>query len=471
MRATKSMVILARLKDAWKNRHTLGDGDSEVSLKAFLPAALEIQETPPNPLARWLVKSIIGLLTIGVIWAIFGHVNIVATAEGKILPGSRVKIIQPLQKGVIKKILISEGDYVVRGQPLIEFDSTLTSADENRLKKELFSAEMKIAINHLLLKKLNSNDKEYSDGLVKEIVEKEKVDQRHFSKLLQEKWLKIKASESSLNSAREATVAEYKATKIEIEKFKKTLPIVEKRAKILKGLFEKKFASETEYLQVEQERILQSHQLQAEKQHLKQLAASRKQAQQQIDAFLAETKAGILTEITEYKREHSALQEELTKATDANQRQILYAPVAGQMQEVAVTTLGGVVTEAQPLMKIVPTEENLIVEAFIQNKDIGFIENMMPAEVKIHTFPFTKYGIVEAEVVNISDDAIYDEKRGLIYSLLLSMNKKMINVDGRQVPLMPGMEVTAELKTGERRLIEYFLAPLLRHGSESLRER
>ncbi|MEW8439695.1 MAG: HlyD family efflux transporter periplasmic adaptor subunit, partial [Candidatus Thiodiazotropha taylori] len=365
MRATKSMVILARLKDAWKNRHTLGDGDSEVSLKAFLPAALEIQETPPNPLARWLVKSIIGLLTIGVIWAIFGHVNIVATAEGKILPGSRVKIIQPLQKGVIKKILISEGDYVVRGQPLIEFDSTLTSADENRLKKELFSAEMKIAINHLLLKKLNSNDKEYSDGLVKEIVEKEKVDQRHFSKLLQEKWLKIKASESSLNSAREATVAEYKATKIEIEKFKKTLPIVEKRAKILKGLFEKKFASETEYLQVEQERILQSHQLQAEKQHLKQLAASRKQAQQQIDAFLAETKAGILTEITEYKREHSALQEELTKATDANQRQILYAPVAGQMQEVAVTTLGGVVTEAQPLMKIVPTEENLIVEAFI----------------------------------------------------------------------------------------------------------
>ncbi|MEW8441465.1 MAG: HlyD family type I secretion periplasmic adaptor subunit, partial [Candidatus Thiodiazotropha taylori] len=101
----------------------------------------------------------------------------------------------------------------------------------------------------------------------------------------------------------------------------------------------------------------------------------------------------------------------------------------------------------------------------------GFIENMMPAEVKIHTFPVTKYGIVEAAVVNISDDAIYDEKRGLIYSLLLSMNKKMINVDGRQVPLMPGMEVTAELKTGERRLIEYFLAPLLRHGSASLRER
>jgi hemolysin D len=347
----------------------------------------------------------------------------------------------------------------------------LTSADENRLKNELFSTEMKIATNHLLLKKLTSADQAITDGLVKEIVEKERVDQHHFSKLLQEKWLKIKASESSLNSAREATVAEYKATKIEIERIKKTLPIVEKRSKILKGLYEKKFASETEYLQVEQERILQSHQLQAEKQHLKQLAASRKQAQQQIDAFLAETKAGILTEITEYKREYSALQEELKKAKDANQRQILYAPVAGQIQEVAVTTLGGVVTEAQPLMKIVPNEESLIVEAFIQNKDIGFVEKRMPAEVKIHTFPFTKYGIVEAKVVNISDDAIYDEKRGLTYSLLLAMNKKRINVDGRQVPLMPGMEVTAELKTGERRLIEYFLAPLLRHGSESLRER
>jgi hemolysin D len=122
-------------------------------------------------------------------------------------------------------------------------------------------------------------------------------------------------------------------------------------------------------------------------------------------------------------------------------------------------------------MKIVPDEEFLVVEVFVENKDIGFVEKEMPAEVKIHTFPFTKYGVIDAEVENISDDAIYDEKRGFTYSMLLAMKEKTIAVEGREVQLMPGMEVTAEIKTGERRLIEYFLAPLLRHGKESLRER
>jgi hemolysin D len=145
--------------------------------------------------------------------------------------------------------------------------------------------------------------------------------------------------------------------------------------------------------------------------------------------------------------------------------------VSGQIRELTVTTRGVVVTEAQPLMKIVADEASLIVEVHLENKDIGFVKKAMPAEVKIHTFPFTKYGVIEAEVLTISDDAIFDENRGFTYSLLLAMNSKTINVDGRAVRLMPSMEVTAELKTGERRLIEYFLAPLLRHGQESLRER
>lgn len=464
-------TLIDSFRDAWKNRHSLGDSEKEQTLTAFLSAALEIQETPPNPLARWLAKSIVALLLIGITWAIFGEVNVVASAEGKILPGSRVKVIQPLQKGVIKSILVSEGEYVSQGQPLIELDSTLTGADESRLESELLSTEMKLAVNQALLKRLNKKKGEPIEDWAVEIADENERSKNHFNKLLQEKWLQIKARESSLISAKEAAVAEYKATRIEIEKLKQTLPIIEKRAKILKGLYDKQYATETEYLQLEQERIQQSHQLAAEKQHLSQLKATKKQAQQQIDALIAETKAGILAEISENRREQSALHEELTKAKDTNQRQILYAPVSGQIQEMAITTQGGVVTEAQPIMKIVPDEENLIVEAFIENKDIGFVEKEMSAEVKIHTFPFTKYGIVEAEVVNISDDAIFDEKRGLTYSLLLAMNKKTINVDGRDVRLMPGMEVTAELKTGERRLIEYFLAPLLRHKDESLRER
>jgi hemolysin D len=465
-----------RLKDAWVNRHKLGDSGKSQALNAFLPAALEIEATPPNPLTQWLARSIVVLLLIFVLWALIGKVNVVASAQGKILPGSRVKVVQPLEKGVIKKIFINEGESVTQGQALIELDATRTGADEKRLDSELLNARMALAVNEALLKRLNSKQGKGND------VEKSQFDeipwsgevgdeQSHFKTLLQEKWLQYQSRIAALINAREAADAEYEATKIEIGKLKKTLPIITKRAEITKGLYEKKYASEIEYLELEQTRIEQAHRLSAEKQHLSQLQAAQNQAQRQIDTLHAETKASVLTEITEYRREITALQEELVKARDINQRQILYAPVSGQVQELAVNTEGGVVTEAEPLMKIVPDEAFLVVEVFLENKDIGFVEKAMPAEVKIHTFPFTKYGVIEAEVENISDDAIYDEKRGFTYSMLLAMKEKTIAVEGREVQLMPGMEVTAEIKTGERRLIEYFLAPLLRHGKESLRER
>ncbi|MCM8857953.1 MAG: HlyD family type I secretion periplasmic adaptor subunit [Candidatus Thiodiazotropha sp.] len=469
-------TFVDNFRDAWKNRHTLGDSQKSRELSAFLPAALEIQETPPNPIAQWVTRSIIALLVSFMVWALFGEVNIVASAQGKILPGSRVKTIQPLQKGIVKNILVSEGEYVTQGQPLIELDGTRTGADESRLENELNSAKMKLAINDALLLRLGGDDdhqyKQEESGIDFENgSEGFALEQQHFERLLQEKWQQYQASVSTLISAREAAEADHEATKIEVHKLTKTLPIITKRAEIIKGLYSKKFATETEYLQLEQERIQQSHQLQEEKQRLTQLKATRKQAQQQISALRAETRAGVLTEITENRREIVALQEELIKASDVNQWQILYAPVSGQIQEMAVTTQGGVVTEAQPLMKIVPDEESLVVEVYLENKDIGFVEKAMSAEVKIHTFPFTKYGIVDAVIQTISDDAIFDEKRGFTYSMLLAMKKKTIDVDGREVRLMPGMEVTAEIKTGERRLIEYFLAPLLRHGQESLRER
>ncbi|MES9991040.1 MAG: HlyD family type I secretion periplasmic adaptor subunit [Candidatus Thiodiazotropha sp.] len=467
---------LDRLKDAWVNRHKLGDDEKNRELTAFLPAALEIEAAPPNPIARWLARSIVVLLVLFLLWALFGEVNIVASAQGKILPGSRVKVVQPLEKGVIKKILVHEGEYVTKGEPLIELDATQTSADRNRLNNEMTNAKMKLAVNEALLRELD-NHGELNNSSVSIQIDREKWSQvdiggeAHFKKLLQEKWRQYQARISTLISAREAVEAEYEATQTEIEKLKKTLPIVTKRVRIIKNLHDKKFASEMEYLQLEQERIEKSHQLAAEKQRLSQLMAGRNQAQQQIDTLRAETKAGMLSEITEFRREIAAIQEELVKARDMDERQILYAPVSGQVQELAVNTEGGVVTEAEPLMKIVPDEASLVVEVFLENKDIGFVEKDMPAEVKIHTFPFTKYGVVEAEVENISDDAIFDEKRGYIYSMLLAMREKTIDIDGKAVRLMPGMEVTAEIKTGERRLIEYFLAPLLRHGKESLRER
>ena len=259
--------------------------------------------------------------------------------------------------------------------------------------------------------------------------------------------------------------------KIFVTKLTKTLPIINKRTRKMQALLAKNFASETEFLQLEQERIEMTQDLAAEKQRYKQLQAAQSEAQEQLNSLLAQTRAQTLLSITDNQRQIATLKEDLAKATDINAKQILYSPVAGQVQNLAVNTVSGVVTEAQELMLIVPDEEKLEVEVFLNNKDIGFVREKMSAEIKIHTFPFTKYGIIDAEITNVSDDAILDEQRGLIYGMQLLMKKSTIIVNGKEVKLIPGMEVTAEVQTGHRRIIEFFLAPLLRYKQEGLRER
>ncbi len=466
-------AIFDAFKDAWRDRHKLGDRHASKELTAFLPAALEIQETPPNPIAQWLVRALIALLILVLLWASFGEINIVATAHGKILPSSRVKVIQPLDKAVISKILVAEGEYVAKGQPLIELDSTVTGANRDRLSSELHSAEMDLAVNQTLLSMLGGEDdqQEDSEDAFQSEDNKTTQDDKLYRRLLDEKWGQYQSRLSSLQSAVLEAKAGYAATAASVSKLQQILPIVKQRADKVKQLHEKHFASETEYLEFKQESIEIAHDLEMERQRLEQLQAAKDEAAQQVTALRTETRVDALEKITETKRQFAILQEELKKASDLNARQILYAPVAGRVHDLRVTTQGGVVTEAQPIMNIVPDNAALEVEVFLENKDIGFVEKDMLAEIKIHTFPFTKYGIVKAAINTISDDATLDEERGLLYRLLLTMEQDTILVQGREVKLIPGMEVTAEIKTGKRRLMEFFMAPLLQHGKESLRER
>jgi hemolysin D len=165
------------------------------------------------------------------------------------------------------------------------------------------------------------------------------------------------------------------------------------------------------------------------------------------------------------------LEQEHLKADTRGKLMKLTSPVDGTIQQLGVHTVGGVVTPAQPMMVIVPRDNALEVEAFVENKDVGFVKAGQDAEVKIETFQYTKYGTIHAKVISVSHDAINDEKRGLIYLARVKMDRSTINVDGSEVNLSPGMAVSAEVKTGKRRVIEYFLSPLLQYGHESLRER
>ncbi len=470
------MNVFTVFWDAWKNRHTLGDDNNTRELAAFLPAALEIQQAPPNPLAKWLSRSLIILFTLGIIWAAMGEVNIVASAEGKIIPSARVKQIQPHEKAVVHAILVHEGQQVENGQALIELDSTITGADKNRLQSELQNARLNLALNKALLNMLMMSSKQQAilkqDGATLELDDSVTAQEKQlYQQLLWQQWQRYRSQKQTLKNTLIKNQSEQAATQEVIKKFEQTLPIIQQRADSLHDLYQQGVVSEVEFLELKQMRIEQTQDLAAQRQQLKQLKAAATEVGEQLNTLIAQTKGDTLTTLSELERQTASLHEELAKATDLNAKQILYAPVSGQVQELAVNTVGGVVTAAQQLMLIVPDEQQLEVEVFLENNDIGFVHEGMEAEIKIHTFPFTKYGLIEGEVTTVSNDATVDEQRGLIYGMHLLMKKNTLWVNNKEVRLMPGMAVTAEVKTGKRRIIEFFLAPLLRYKQESIRER
>jgi hemolysin D len=272
------------------------------------------------------------------------------------------------------------------------------------------------------------------------------------------------------NSIRQRN-AEYAATQDITEKLETTLPLVAKRAEALRTLADKKLMSEQSYLELEQQRIEKQQDLAAQRNHLDEISAARAAEEQKRAALEAEFERTVLTDLASTRDNISALSQELIKAQQRTSEQRLIAPVSGVVQQLAVHTIGGVVTPAQNLMVIVPQEHALEVEAAVENQDIGFVHDGQKAEIKVETFPFTRYGTIDAEILHVSNDAIASEQRGLIYTARVLMKKSVIQVEDRLVNLAPGMAVTVEIKTGKRRLIEYFLSPLLQYSKESIRER
>jgi hemolysin D len=454
----------------------MGDNNRSREMAAFLPAALEIQEAPPHPLARYLSWSLIGLVVLGVTWASLGHVNIVASAEGKIIPSGRVKVVQPSAGGVVKRILVSEGDTVTIGQPLIELDAVLTVADQNRLASEIDSLSQMISVNQAFLDQLNlpleqQMQENTSSLLATNMAAAYAKEGSLHAELLRFQWRQYWSERQALYRSLDIASAEKSMTLEVISKLEQTLPIAVQRASNLNTLLNQSFIAETDYLSAEQTRIQVAQDLAAERHRIRMIVATEFEVQERIETHIAQTQRDVLSTLVEQQRQLASLREEMAKAEDLNGKRVLYAPVSGQIQQLQVTTEGGVVTEAQQLMLIVPSDELLEAEVFLKNDDIGYISQGMLAEIKVQTFPFTKYGVVDAEVLNVSRDAIVDEKRGLIYSMQLRLARNALQVDGTEAKLIPGMAVTAEVQIGERRIIEFFLSPLLRHKEEALRER
>ncbi|MEQ6342245.1 MAG: HlyD family type I secretion periplasmic adaptor subunit [Gammaproteobacteria bacterium] len=454
-------------RHAWRDRKQ-HDGRARLPHEAqFLPAALALQETPVSPLPRVAMWLLMAFALIALLWAVFGRIDIVATAQGKIVPNDRTKVIQPMETATVKAIHVADGQVVKAGEVLIELDATNAQADMDRLASDLAAARFQIGRARALLVALEEGRPPVlrkADGI-------NPAQWQEAQRLLEGQFGEYLAKRARIEADIARREAERRSTLELVHKLEQTAPIAHQRAQDYKDLVDKSFVPRHGYLEREQERIEKEGDLATQRSRLQEIDAALIEGRSEKAALAAETRRLTLDSLNEGLQKARALEQELVKADTRGRLMTLVSPVDGTVQQLAVHTVGGVVTPAQPVMMIVPGDHPLEVEAFVENKDIGFVNAGQNAEVKIETFPYTKYGTIHAKLTHLSHDAINDEKRGLIYSSRVKMDRATLAVEGKQVNLTPGMAVTVEIKTGKRRVIEYFLSPLLQYGQESLRER
>ena len=452
---------------------------------AFLPAALEIVETPPSPLGRATGATLIGLFVLALAWSSFSHVDIVATAPGKIIPTGYSKVIQPFETGVVRAILVANGQNVNAGDVLIELDSTINEGEINHLRSDLQSAQLDISRIHAALSDTDDPLAAFQppEGANTALV----AIQRQF---LLAQVTEHRAKIAALDGQRTQKEAELATISATVDKLEAVIPTIEERVNIRKTLNE--YGNKLQYYEVLQQLTESQQERLVQKSHLKEARAAVAAIIETRGQTKAEFRRTLFSELTEAERKAAGLAADLSKAEQRTKLQQLTAPVSGIVQQLAVHTVGGVVTPAQSLMVIVPNDSSLEIEAMVSNHDVGFVHAGDEVEIKVDTFDFTRYGLLHGRVLSISSDAIVrdasadkasdkqpgsnaasSEPKGqeLTYAARISVDRTQMQVEDKKVNLSPGMAVTAEIKTGSRLIIGYLLSPLIKYKQESLRER
>lgn len=453
---------------------------------AFLPAALEVIERPPSPIGRAISVTIILLFCVALVWAALSSIDIVATAPGKVVVSGRTKVIQPAETGVVRSIDVRDGATVKAGDVLIELDPTINAAELHHVKNDLLTARLDVA---RLTAALGSGDPISSFvppvGASEPAIE---LQRQFLASQMAEQATKL----SELDQQRMQKKTEGETIAATISKLKATMPLLEERVNVRKYLYEKAIGSKISYLTEAQDLIGQQHDVLIQQSRLGEAEAAAASLALAKSKLEAEFRRTLYDDLSKAEQRATDLGQDLIKAERKAKLQILTAPVDGVVQQLAVHTIGGVVTPAQTLAAVVPLNSDFEVEAMISNRDIGFVVPGQAVAIKVDTFNFTRYGLLTGRVLSISRDAIARDRREdlvrgqpggaetassepkgqeLVYAARVSLDRTAMEIEGRTVQLSPGMAVTVEVKTGSRRIISYLLSPLMRYNQEALRER
>jgi len=456
-------------RGAWQQRKSMDAPQRLEHEVSFLPAALALRDAPVHPAPRVVQWLIIAFAVLALIWACLGEIDVVATATGKVVPSGKSKIVQSSEVAVVKAIHVQDGQKVEAGDLLVELDAQMTGADVQRLQSELVASQVDSARAAALLEAMNAE--RAPAGLAGRLPNLSYQQQVAAEAWLQGQYAELRSSLAQSDAEIAQRNAEMAAAREGISRLEESIPITRELSADYKRLLEKGYIAKHAYLEREQLRLQQERELALQKAHLLEVQAAKQQAQSRRQSVLDQTSRAMLDLLNASEQRAAGLEQELKKAQQRNRLMQLKAPVSGTVQQLAIHTAGGVVTEAQPLMVVVPSDQPVEVEAMIQNKDIGFVRVGQEVEVKVDTFNFTKYGVVAGVVKSISDDAIEDERMGLVYSSIISIADSGLVVGDKFVFLSPGMSVQAEVKTANRTVIDYFLSPLMSHIDESMKER
>ncbi|MDT8376039.1 MAG: HlyD family type I secretion periplasmic adaptor subunit [Mariprofundaceae bacterium] len=432
----------------------------------FDPDILRLQQQHPSPLPRAVLWGLLALLLCLLLWALFGRLDIIAVAHGKLVPQSAVKIVQAADAGIVKELLVSEGDEVAAGQIVARMDAVFSDADNRTLDTEL-------ALKQLQLRRIDAELKQQALAPLPE------DSPELFAGVLKQYQARRQAYLDSLESARatRARAEQDLQGALEIErKLEQTLPGYRQQSEAFQKLVEKGYVSRLMANEKSRELIEREQDLRAQRHSVKSLRATIVQAERQIDQISSSYREELQNERIVADGDYRRLQQELEKQTHRHELLEVRAPQDGIVKDIATHTPGTVVSVGTVLMTVVPRNDPLEAEVWLSHIDAGFVRPGQHARVKLMAYSFQKYGMLEGQVDQISPDAVDNEEamrsgiQGYKTVIALAGNQ-LESHTGQRYRLTPGMQVSAEINLGSRSVIEYLLSPVQKTAQEAGRER
>ena len=440
----------------------------------FQPALLQVQSRPPAPLGRGVLYVLLALVAAALAWAALARLDIVAVADGKLVPSTYLKIVQPAEQGIVKEILVKEGEAVQAGQVLIRMDSVLAGADVKAIRAEYFNK--RIALRRLeaqLSGKSMQRDKDDPPELYAQVEAQYAANVRAYENAL--------AQEQSLLEKARHDLAAAQATK---DKLEQVLPHYIEQEKAFEKLTKDGFAGRIMHTDKQRERIEKEQDLRTQEFTIRSNQAVIQQSEKKIAQITADYRRQLQTERVEVAAQLERASQELAKLAHRHELLELRAPAAGLVKDLATHTAGTVAAPGTILMTLVPEGDKLVAEVWVSNQDVGFVRAGQEAKLKLATFQFQKYGMIQGRVLHVNADATEapspnvrqdvgrERPMGpLAFRALVELASQQLSADGQRYALQPGMQVAGEIHLGTRTVMEYLLSPVQKAFHEAARER